>query len=109
MNYSFTNKNKRNKYKQFCENYSKFYFNFLIINNLFKIKNIILEKKIIYLILIKNSDLLQNKYNYKSYYKDISFLSGRTKAIFTKYGIARTDFKRLMIYYQIPNLKKSSW
>ena len=51
MNYSFTNKNKRNKYKQFCENYSKFYFNFLIINNLFKIKNIILEKKIIYLIL----------------------------------------------------------
>ena len=70
MNYSFTNKNKRNKYKQFCENYSKFYFNFLIINNLFKIKNIILEKKIIYLILIKNSDLLQNKYNYKSYYKE---------------------------------------
>ena len=59
MNYSFTNKNKRNKYKKFCENYSKFYFNFLIINNLFKIKNIILEKKIIYLILIKNSDLLQ--------------------------------------------------
>ena len=45
MNYSFTNKNKRNKYKKFCENYSKFYFNFLIINNLFKIKNIILEKK----------------------------------------------------------------
>ena len=40
MNYSFTNKNKRNKYKQFCENYSKFYFNFLIINNLFKIKNL---------------------------------------------------------------------
>ena len=59
--------------------------------------------------MIKNSDLLQNKYNYKRYHKDISFLSGRTKAIITKYGIARTDFKRLMIYHQIPNLKKSSW
>ena len=50
-----------------------------------------------------------HKYNYKSYHKDISFLSGRTKAIITKYGIARTDFKKLMKLHQIPNLQKSSW
>ena len=65
--------------------------------------------KIIFLILVNYHNILQNKYNYKTYHKDISFLSGRTKAIITKYGIARTDFKRLMIYHQIPNLKKSSW
>ena len=91
MNYTFTNKNKRNKDKLLCKNFSKYYFDFLVINNIFQIKNI------------------KNKYNYKTYHKDISFLSGRTKAIITKYGIARTDFKRLMIYHQIPNLKKSSW
>lgn len=109
MNYTFTNKNKRNKDKRICKHFSKYYFDFIILNNLFKIKNITLEKKFLYLILIKNKVLLQNKYNYKTYHKDISFLSGRTKAIITNYGLARTDFKRLMIYHQIPNLKKSSW
>ena len=103
MNYTFTNKNKRNKDKLLCKNFSKYYFDFLVI------KNIKIEKKIIFLILVNYHNILQNKYNYKTYHKDISFLSGRTKAIITKYGIARTDFKRLMIYHQIPNLKKSSW
>ena len=98
MNYSFTNKNKRNKYKKFCENYSKFYFNFLIINNLFKIKNIMLEKKIIYLILIKNSDLLQNKYNYKSYYKDINLLkSVRAMPYFVKIALVLPDKKLISL------------
>ena len=49
------------------------------------------------------------KYNFKTYHKDISFLSGRTRSIITKYGIARTDFKKLMIHHQIPNIEKSSW
>ena len=109
MNYTFTNKNKRNKDKLLCKNFSKYYFDFLVINNIFQIKNIKIEKKIIFLILVNYHNILQNKYNYKTYHTDISFLSGRTKAIITKYGIARTDFKRLMIYHQIPNLKKSSW
>ena len=109
MNYLFINKNKRNKDKNICQVYSKNFFDFMIINNILKVKNIKFEKKLIYLILINNKNLLNNKYNYKNYHKDISFLSGRTKALITKYGIARTDFKRLMIYHQIPNLKKSSW
>lgn len=109
MNYTFTNKNKRNKDKLLCINFSKYYFDFFVITNIFQIKNIKVEKKLIFLILMNYHNILQNKYNYKTYHKDISFLSGRTKAIITKYGIARTDFKRLMIYHQIPNLKKSSW
>ena len=109
MNYIFVNKNKRNKDKHICINYSKNFFDFFVITNLNKIKNLSIEKKLIYLILINNQMLLKNKYNYLTTHKDISFLSGRTKAIITKYGIARTDFKKLMIYHQIPNLKKSSW
>lgn len=109
MIYNFVNKNKRNKDKQICKIYSKNFLDFFIIKNIFNIKNILIERKLIYLILINNKNLLQNKYNYKSYHKDISFLSGRTKAMITKYGIARTDFKKLMITHQIPNLKKSSW
>lgn len=109
MNCLFNNKNKRNKDKNICKNYSKNYLKFCIIYNLFNVKNINIEKKLIYLILLKNNEFLKYKYNYKTYHKDISFLSGRTKSIFTKYGIARTDFKKLMIYHQIPNIKKSSW
>ena len=59
--------------------------------------------------LINYDKLLINKYNFKTYHKDISFLSGRTRSIITKYGIARTDFKKLMIHHQIPNIEKSSW
>lgn len=109
MNYIFVNKNKRNKDKKICHYFSKNFFNFLVITNLTKVKNITIENNLIYLILLKNNTFLQNKYNYKSIHKDISFLSGRTKGIITKYGIARTDFKKLMIYHQIPNLIKSSW
>lgn len=109
MNYIFVNKNKRNKDKHICFNYSKNFFDFFIISNLKKIKNISLEKKLIYLILVNNANILQNKYNYKTIHKDISFLSGRTKSIISKYGIARTDFKKLMILHQIPNIQKSSW
>lgn len=109
MNFLFVNKNKRNRDKRICQNYSKNYLKLLIIHNLFNVKNIMIEKKLIYLILLKNQDILKNRYNYKTFHKDISFLSGRTKAIFTKYGISRTDFKKLMIYHQIPNIKKSSW
>lgn len=109
MNYLFVNKNKRNFDKYICKNFAKNYFEFYVINNLFHVKNILIEKKLIYLILNNFSQLLKTKYNYKTYHKDISFLSGRTKAIITTYGIARTDFKKLMIYHQIPNLQKSSW
>ena len=109
MNYLFVNKNKRNKDKQICYNYSKNFFDFFVIKNLNNIKTYNIEKKLIYLILINYQDLLKNKYNYKTLHKDISFLSGRTKAIITKYGIARTDFKKLMIYHKIPNIKKASW
>lgn len=109
MNFLFVNKNKRNRDKRICQNYSKNYLKLLIICNLFNVKNIKIEKKLIYLILIQNQNILKNRYNYKVYHKDISFLSGRTRSIFTKYGISRTDFKRLMIYHQIPNLKKASW
>ena len=52
MNYTFTNKNKRNKDKLLCKNFSKYYFDFLVINNIFQIKNIKIEKKIIFLILV---------------------------------------------------------
>lgn len=109
MYYLYANKNKRNKDKHICLNYSKNYFNFFIISNLKKIKHLSLEKKLIYLILIQNNLILQNKYNYKTIHKDISFLSGRTKFIISKYGLARTDFKKLMINHQIPNIQKSSW
>lgn len=109
MNYSFANKNKRNYDKFLCLNYAKHYFEFSVITNLFLVKNLNIEKKLIYLVLIKNHTLLKTKYNYKSYHKDISFLSGRTKTIITTYGIARTDFKKLMICHQIPNLQKASW
>ena len=57
----------------------------------------------------KIAEEILNKYNYRTYHKNISFLSGRTKAIITKYGISRTDFKKLMSLHQIPNLTKSSW
>ena len=109
MNYPFSNKNKRNHDKIVCLNYAKHYFEFSVITNLFLVKNLNIEKKLIYLILMNYHTLLKSKYNYKSYHKDISFLSGRTKAIITNYGIARTDFKKLMISHQIPNLQKSSW
>ena len=62
-----------------------------------------------YNLIFEDSKLLTNKYNFKTYHKDISFLSGRTRSIITKYGIARTDFKKLMIHHQIPNIEKSSW
>ena len=98
-----------NKDKLICPTFSKNYFDFLVITNIFKCKNINLETDLLYLIRLNYKVMLLNKYNYKSYHKDISFLSGHTKAIITKYGIARTDFKKLMIHHQIPNLKKSSW
>lgn len=109
MNYIFVNKNKRNKDKLICHTFSKNYFDFLVISNIFHCKNIKIESNLLYLIRVNYKNLLLNKYNYKSYHKDISFLSGRTKAIITKYGIARTDFKKLMKLHQIPNLQKSSW
>ena len=69
------------------------------------------EENVLYNLIEVLTDIQSNfnKYNYRSYHKDISFLSGRTKAIITKYGIARTDFKKLMKLQQIPNLQKSSW
>lgn len=109
MNYIFVNKNKRNKDKLICKIFSQNYFDFLVISNIFHCKNIKIETKLLYLIRNNYKNLLLNKYNYRSYHKDISFLSGRTKAIITKYGIARTDFKKLMKLQQIPNLQKSSW
>ena len=109
MNYIFVNKNKRNKDKKICYNYSKNFFDFFVIKNINKIRNLDIDKKLIYLIFINYNKLLTNKYNFKTYHKDISFLSGRTRSIITKYGIARTDFKKLMIHHQIPNIEKSSW
>ena len=109
MCYLFVNKNKRNKDKLLCNNFSKNFFNIFIINNLKKIKNLKIEKKLIYLILFENTWLFINKRNFKNVHKDISFLSGRTKSIIIKYGISRTDFKKLMIFHQIPNLRKMSW
>lgn len=109
MNYIFVNKNKRNKDKLICYNFSKNFFDIFVINNLNKVKNYTIEKKLIYLILISNRNLFSKKQNFQSVHKDISFLSGRTRSIITKYGIARTDFKKLMIYHQIPNLKKINW
>ena len=109
MNYIFVNKNKRNKDKLICQTFSNNYFDFLVITNIFKCKNIKLETDLLYLIRLNYKLMLLNKYNYKSYHKDISFLSGRTKAIITKYGLARTDFKKLMTYHHIPGICKSSW
>ena len=53
MNYIFVNKNKRNKDKKICYNYSKNFFDFFVIKNINKIRNLDIEKKLIYLILIK--------------------------------------------------------
>ena len=60
MNYTFTNKNKRNKDKLLCKNFSKYYFDFLVINNIFHIINLKIEKKIIFLILVNYHNILQN-------------------------------------------------
>lgn len=109
MNYIFVNKNKRNTYKILCKYFKTNYFDFFVVNNLFNAKTFQIEQRLLYLILVMNQDLLLNKYNYRTYHKNISFLSGRTKAIITKYGISRTDFKKLMSLHQIPNLTKSSW
>jgi len=109
MNYIFVNKNKRNTYKILCKYLKTNYFDFFVVNNLFNAKTFQIEQRLLYLILVMNQDLLLNKYNYRTYHKNISFLSGRTKAIITKYGISRTDFKKLMSLHQIPNLTKSSW
>lgn len=110
MNYLFVNKNKRNRDIKICKHFAKNYFEFSIITTLFRIKNRTIERKLLYLILVNYTQtLLINKYNYKTFHKDISFLSGRTKAIMTKYGIARTDLKKLMNLNFIPNLTKSSW
>lgn len=68
---------------------------FFVVNNLFNAKTFQIEQRLLYLILVMNQDLLLNKYNYRTYHKNISFLSGRTKAIITKYGISRTDFKKI--------------
>lgn len=109
MNYIFVNKNKRNTYKILCKYFKTNYFDFFVVNNLFNAKTFQIEQRLLYLILVMNQDLLLNKYNYRTYHKNISFLSGRTRAIITKYGISRTDFKKLMSLHQIPNLTKSSW
>lgn len=110
MNYFFVNKNKRNKDIKICKQFTKNYFEFSVITILFQIKNRVIERQLLYLILVNYTQtLLSNKYNYKTFHKDISFLSGRTKAIITKYGISRTDFKKLMNFNPIPNLTKSSW
>lgn len=109
MNYFFVNKNKRNTYKQFCKYYANHYFEFFVITKIFKATRFNIESHLMYLIFTLNNDLLLNKYNYTTYHKNISFLSGRTKSIITKYGISRTDFKKLMIFHKIPNLTKSSW
>ena len=109
MNYIFVNKNKRNKDKKICYNYSKNFFDFFVIKNINKIRNLDIVIKLIYLIFINYNKLLTNKYNFKKYHKDISFLSSLTRSIITKYCIARTDFKKLMIHHQIPNIEKSSW
>lgn len=110
MNYFFVNKNKRNKDIKICKQFAKNYFEFSVITTLFQVKNRVIERQLLYLILLNYTQtLLINKSNYKTYHKDISFLSGRTKSIITKYGISRTDFKKLMNFNQIPNLTKSSW
>lgn len=109
MNYIFVNKNKRNTYKKFCKYYTEHYFEFFVITKLLKVTTFNIESRLLYLILLTNNDLLINKYNFITHHKNISFLSGRTKAVITKYGISRTDFKKLMTLHQIPNLKKSSW
>lgn len=109
MNYFFVNKNKRTKDKHNCQNFAKNYFENFVIKNLFKVKNQQFECKLLYLSFQQYNSLFNLKYNFRTYHKDISFLSGRTKFIFTKYGIARTDFKKLMNYNLIPNVQKSSW
>jgi ribosomal protein S14 len=105
----FNNSNKRNICRKVINNIYVFnYLKFFLIINILNIQNIQIEPKILYLIL-KNNYNLFFKYNFKSYYHDISFLSGRTKSLICNYGLARTDFKRLMTLHQIPNLKKASW
>lgn len=109
MNYIFVNKNKRNKDNKICKNYSKNFIKFFVIKNIFLVQNLEIDKKLIYLILFNNKNFINNKYNFKTYHKDISFLSGRTRSVITKYGLARTDFKKLMLLNQFPNIRKSSW
>lgn len=110
MNYFFVNKNKRTKDRVHCQILAKNYFEIFVVSNLFKIKNINIEHKILYLSLNNlSNNILMNQFIFKTQHKDISFLSGRTKSILTKYGIARTDFKKLMNYNLIPNVQKSSW
>lgn len=111
MNYFFVNKNKRTKDKHNCMYFAKNYFDNFVINNIFQIKNSRIEQKLLYLSLNYqyNNYLFNTKWNFKTYHKDISFLSGRTKSVLTKYGIARTDFKKLMNHNIIPNIQKSSW
>lgn len=111
MNYFFVNKNKRIKDKSHCQYLAKNYFETFVIKNLFKIKNRSLESKFLYLSYNQAyiNNLFSINYNFRTQHKDISFLSGRTKFIITKYGIARTDFKKLMYYNLIPNVQKSSW
>lgn len=93
MNYIFVNKNKRNTYKILCKYFKQIILIFLLLIIFFNAKTFQIEQRLLYLILVMNQDLLLNKYNYRTYHKNISFLSGRTKAIITKYGISRTDFK----------------
>ena len=79
MNYTFTNKNKRNKDKLLCKNFSKYYFDFLVINNIFQIKNIKIEKKIIFLILVNYHNILLSSFfnnnKFKSSYISSSLLA----------------------------------
>ena len=42
MNFLFVNKNKRNRDKRICQNYSRNYLKLLIIHNLFNVKNIMI-------------------------------------------------------------------
>lgn len=83
------------------------YFKNFIINNLMRSLKYNIEKKIlfyIYLLYIKNNNLKK-----KIHYNNYGFLSGRSKFIITKYGISRIEFKKLILYNNIPGITKSSW
>ena len=111
MNYFFVNKNKRTKDKSHCQYLAKIILKLLLLKIYLKLKNRSLESKFLYLSYNQAyiNNLFSINYNFRTQHKDISFLSGRTKFIITKYGIARTDFKKLMYYNLIPNVQKSSW